>query len=235
MAASSSVTRAQLEALLRTRHLDRTLISATEAPPPETVAATGMAAIDARLRGGFPRGQFSEIVGRRSSGRTTVLHALLAAAIHRGEFVALVDCLDTFDPPSASEAGVDLRRLLWVRGPSITPGLLSGPGGGLVERACERALKAFNLILQAGGSGPSTLAVLDFADIPPLALRRIPFITWLRLQRLLEGRPNVGLLIADLSLGRSARGVTLQVASQPPLTLPTSPWQEPERQLDVKI
>ena len=239
MASSSSATRAQLEALLRTRHLDRTLVSATDVPPPETIAPVGLPAIDAHLKGGFPRGQFSEIVGRRSAGRTTVLHAVLASAIARGEFVALVDSLDTFDPPSAADAGVDLRRLLWVRGPSITQGLVGNSLGGLLDRACERALKSFNLILQAGGSGPSTLAVLDLAEIPPPALRRIPFITWLRLQRLLEGSQSVGLLIADISLGRSARGITLQLTSplpaSPPLrSVQTSPWQPPVLRLEVK-
>jgi hypothetical protein len=187
-----------------------------------------MSEIDTRLNGGFPRGQLSELVGPRSSGRTSVLHALLAAATERGEFVALVDTLDTFDPASAAEAGVDLDRLLWVRGPSLTQDTAVAPSGDLFQRACERALKAFNLILQAGGSGTPFSAVLDLVDVPALVIRRIPFITWLRLQRVIEGRDGLGVIVADTSLGRSARGITLQLAApleaRPPQR---SPWQMP--------
>ena len=41
---------------------------------------------------------------------------MLAAATARGELVALVDALDMFDVESAAAAGVDLDRLLWIRG-----------------------------------------------------------------------------------------------------------------------
>ena len=44
-----------------------------------------------------------------------VLHSLLAASSAREEFCAVVDWRGAFDPLSASRAGVDLRRLLWVR------------------------------------------------------------------------------------------------------------------------
>jgi RecA DNA recombination protein len=231
---SSSVKLADLEALLRTKHLDGTLTSTAAEPPSHAVAPVGISGIDAQLRGGFPRGQLSELVGARSSGRTTVLHALLAAATSRGEFVALVDSLDTFDPASAANVGVALERLLWVRGPSITQSPVSG-NGELFPRGCERAIKAFNLILQAAGSRTAVLAVLDLADMPASVLRRMPFITWLRLQRVLEGSEGVGLLVADASLGRSARGRTLQLTSTPPTSYPaqTSPWQLPPFELSA--
>jgi len=224
----SSVKLADLEALLRARHLDGTLTSTAVDTPSDAVAPVGLSGIDAELCGGFPRGQLSELVGARSSGRTTVLHAGLAAATSRGEFVALVDSLDTFDPTSAAEVGVALERLLWVRGPSLTPSPVSG-NNELFQRACERAIKAFNLILQAAGSRTAVLAVLDLADMPASVLRRIPFITWLRLQRVLEGSESVGLLIAGSSMGRSARGLTLQLASSSSASSPpqTSPWQLP--------
>jgi len=41
---------------------------------------------------------------------------MLAAATARGELVALVDALDMLDVASAEAAGVQLDRLLWVRG-----------------------------------------------------------------------------------------------------------------------
>src|SRR4051812_39058915 len=113
-----SLARADLESVLRARHLDRTLTSALPAAASDeyAVAPSGVTAIDARLGGGFPRGQLSELVGARSSGRTSVLLRTLAAATRRGELAALVDVLDMLDVASAMAAGIDLHRLLWIRG-----------------------------------------------------------------------------------------------------------------------
>jgi hypothetical protein len=198
-----------LETLLRARRLDRTLTSSfTGLEAGLAKAPVGLPDVDAQLRGGFPRGQMSEVVGSRSSGRTTIVHALLAAATARGELTALVDSLDTFDAPSAAAAHVDLQRLLWVRGPSIAHGPSSPGGQGLFHTATERAIKAFNLILQAGHFG---VVVLDLADVPMAVVRRLPFTTWLRLQRVIEGGEPAGLLVAETSIGRSPRGLTLQV------------------------
>src|SRR5438552_12622659 len=61
------------------------------------------------------RGEITEIVGRRSSGRTSLFAACLRGVTRRGAIAALVDADQTFDPVSAARAGVDLRRLLWVR------------------------------------------------------------------------------------------------------------------------
>ena len=79
---------------------------------------------------------------------------------------------------------------------------------GLIDRAIERALKAFNLVLQAGGFG---VVAFDLADAPPLALNRIPFTTWLRVQRTIEGSDTVCVLVASQPLARSAGGVTLSL------------------------
>src|SRR6185295_286701 len=88
------------------------------------IGSTGVTALDASLGGGFPRGQLSEIVGARSSGRASAMVQMLAAATGRGELVALVDVLDMLDVESAAQAGVDLTRLLWIRGHVSThPGL----------------------------------------------------------------------------------------------------------------
>jgi hypothetical protein len=61
------------------------------------------------------RGEITEIVGAPSSGRTSHLLACLGEVVSRGETAALVDTEETFDPGSAALAGIDLRRLLWVR------------------------------------------------------------------------------------------------------------------------
>src|SRR5215217_3686304 len=103
--------RAHLESLLRARQLDRTLTTALPPIDPRdesALAPSSITSLDARLGGGFPRGQLSELVGPRSSGRTSVVLRMIAAATARGELVALVDALDMLDVESAAAAGVDL-------------------------------------------------------------------------------------------------------------------------------
>ena len=59
---------------LRARRLDQTLTTALPAVDPQddlAVGSTGVPGLDARLGGGLPRGHLSEIVGGRSSGRTS--------------------------------------------------------------------------------------------------------------------------------------------------------------------
>jgi hypothetical protein len=75
----------------------------------------------------------------------------------------------------------------------------------------ERALKALNLVLQAGGFG---VVALDLADVPDSALRRIPFTTWPRIQRVVEGRDTACVLVASQPLARSAGGVTLTLTGR---------------------
>jgi recombination protein RecA len=205
--------RADVESLLRARHLDRTL---TEARPPSgtglrddlAVSPTGLPMLDARLDGGVPRGQLSELIGPRSSGRTSLLLQMLAAATARGELVALVDALDRFDVGSAQAAGIDLDRLLWIRGHVVmNPGLCRD----LNQRALEQMVKALTLVLQAGNFG---LVALDLADAPADAIRRLPFTTWLRLQRMVEGRQTTCVLVGGERLARSAAGLTLQLGRE---------------------
>lgn len=211
-----AVARADLEALLRTRKLDRTLTATFSGPEPgdeRTIAPTGIAALDWLLGGGLPRGQLSEVAGARSSGRTSVSVAMLAAATARGELVALIDTLDMFDPPSAAAAGIDLTRLLWVRGET---GQVGSPPASLAPPALptliDRAIKALNLVLQAGGFG---LVVLDLAEVPAATIRRLPFTTWLRLQRVLEGSTTACIVMGAEPTARSSGGITIALRAAP--------------------
>ena len=206
---------AALESALRVKQLDRTLTTALpplERNDPSALAPTEVPSLDNVLRGGLPRGHLSELVGPLSSGRTAVLLQLLAAAARRGEIVALIDTFDRLDVPSAAAAGVDLDRLLWVRGASLATGAdaaLSSPTT-LVDRALDRAIKALNLVLQAGGFG---VVAIDLSDAPLPALKRMPFTTWLRVQRAIEGSETAGVVLAPQPLARSAGGVTLALGS----------------------
>ena len=194
----------RLESLLRDRKLDRTLTTALaplDRVDPSALVPMDVAPLDACLRGGLPRGQLSELTGPRSSGRMTLLLRMMAAATARGEIVALVDTLDRLDVASAAAAGVDLSRLLWIRGQDTGP----------IDRALDRALKALNLVLQAGGFG---VVAIDLADVPLTAIRQIPFNTWMRVQRVIEGSDTACVLLASEPLARSAGGLTVTLAGR---------------------
>jgi recombination protein RecA len=191
--------RLHIEALLRARRLDRTVTDAGAPSDPVRTVPTGLPWLDARLAGGWPCGETSEIVGPVSSGRTSLLLASLAAATARGDVAALIDAHDTFDAGAALGAGVRLDHLLWARGePAAAPRLI------------ERAVKAFGLVLDAGGFG---VVALDLADAAPADLGRLPFTTWRRLQRFVEGRDTVALVLTPAPVARSARGVTLELTA----------------------
>jgi recombination protein RecA len=186
-----------LESALRAKKLDRTLTTAIQPGKGEgAVVPTDVAALDAVLHGGLPRGELSEIAGAPSSGRTTLLLQVIAAATRRGEIAAFIDTFDRLDVASVGAAGIDLDRLLWVRGEASSP----------PDRAIERALKALNLVLQSGGFG---IAVIDLADAPPSALHRLPFTTWMRVQRTIEGSEMACVIAGPQPIGRSAGGLTL--------------------------
>jgi recombination protein RecA len=94
------------------------------------------------------RGEITEIVGRLGSGRTSLLLTWLRDVTSAGGAVALVDTDDTFDAVRAMRAGIDLRRLLWVR-----------CGGRR-----DVALRATDLLVRCPGF---VLIALDTGETPP--------------------------------------------------------------------
>jgi hypothetical protein len=195
----SSAAVRSLETLLQDRKLGNTLPGLA---PPTRVMATGLADFDRALGGGWRVGALSEVIGARSTGRMHLLLSTLARATGQGQVVALVDALDRFDPRSAAEAGIDLTRLLWVRGASIS---VEQARPLLIDRAIKQAVRACDLIVRAGGFA---VVVLDLRDVPARRLQALPAITWLRLSQVIETQDTVGLLLADAPVGRSARGVS---------------------------
>jgi recombination protein RecA len=141
-------------------------------PIQQPVLATGIPAIDA-IMGGVPCGEITEIVGARwcSAGRKSLQSQLLSVAT-KDQFCALIDATDSFDPKSARAAGVDLRRLLWIR------------CGGQGMKAMEQAFKSADLLLQ--GSGGFGLLTLDLAGIPERFVRKVPLSTWFRFRAVVE-------------------------------------------------
>jgi recombination protein RecA len=158
-------------------------------PIPETLP-TGIPEVDS-LAGGLPRGGLTEICGPVSSGRTSLLDSVMAQATEREEHCALVDAGDAFDPATATAAGVDLARLLWVR------------CGG----RAEHALKVTDLLVQAGGFG---LVVLDLGDMPLQTARRISLTSWFRLRRAVEHTPTVLLVLGQQPLAKTCASLVLE-------------------------
>ena len=194
---SALALKAALEELLRNRRLQE------DAPPLRgedrslRPLSTGVAAVDALLGGGLPRGELSEVHGPRSSGRTGLALSFVAACMARGSLAAWVDPADRLAPASAAAAGVDLARLLWLRGDT-------GPRA----RALPEAVAAVATLV---GSGLFEAGVLDVAAFPPHDLGRLPGPTWIRLQRMIADSPGALMLLAESHVARGPRGVSLEL------------------------
>jgi hypothetical protein len=193
-----AATKSALEDLLRARRL------AADAPPLRgedrrlRPLPTGVATIDALLFGGFPRGRLSEVFGPPSSGRTGLVQALLARSTQGGALAAFVDPADRLDPASAAVAGIDLARLLWMRG---RPNALA---------------EAVSAVGTLAGSGLFEVVVLDLAGVPESERRRLPGATWIRMQRMVEDAPTALVLLAEDHVACGPGGVSLAFASTGP-------------------
>ena len=141
---------------------------------------------------GLPEGTITEISGARSSGRTTLLQAGLAAATAAGELCAVIDGSDAFDPSSATTAGVRLDRLLWVQ----------------CRHNVRDTLKAADLILHGGGF---RLVVLDLCDLPLVELQRVPPAWWRRLRLAVENTPAVLLVASTTPVLRQAAAIQVEL------------------------
>lgn len=202
----ASVAVKTLELLLQGKQFGGTLGRIQEVP---RLASSGVSALDQALGGGWRRGAMSELVGRRSSGRTDVVCRTLAEATRQGQVVALVDAFDRFDPRAAVAAGVRLASVLWVRGAAVTAEMARPT---VIDHLVKQAVRAGDLIVRAGGFG---VVVIDLADVPPRRVQALPAITWLRLAHTTEGHDTVCLLVGETPMGRSALGVSVEVAGTP--------------------
>lgn len=153
--------------------------------------STGVAEVDG-LTGGLPRGAISEIFGRASSGRTSLLFSLLAYATTHDEICALVDTNNVFAPTFATAAGIDFDRLLWIR----------------CAANLEHAFKATDLLLHAGGFG---LVILDIGDVPGKDARRVISSWWYRFRRTVENRPTAIVVVSEEACTRSCASLTLEL------------------------
>ena len=155
---------------------------------------SGSTRIDALLGGGLPRGRISEVLGPLTSGKTSLLWVLLAAATRCGEVVACVDLADALHPASVAAAGADLERVLWVRPPSLTDGL-----------------RCTELLLQAGGFG---VVAFDLGAPLPRPLRSR---TWPRLLHAAEQSHTALVVLAPQRVVGSCAVLSLSLRPRAPL------------------
>ena len=109
---SASAIRIQIESALAHK------IPSALTPPVRLVRPvmqTGISPLDDLVQGGFPVGAMTELVGEACSGRMSLAMSFLAQVTAAEKVCAWIDASNTFNPTAAAAAGVDLRRLLWVR------------------------------------------------------------------------------------------------------------------------
>lgn len=159
----------------------------------EQKALAGNPEVDLLARG-LPRGAVAEICGATSSGRTSLLLAAIASGTGGGEVCALIDGSDTFDPFSASAAGVQLDQLLWVRCQNI-----------------DQALRATDLVLHAGGFG---LVALDLGDISPETVNYVSPSVWFRFRRAVEHTPTIFLVLEQEPHAGSSASLILRMETE---------------------
>ena len=134
--------------------------------------------------GGLPKNALTELIAPRiSAGSASLIHAILKSAQQNGQFVALIDGTDSFDPASSDNSA--LRHLLWIR-----------------CRKTFDAIKAADLLLRDGNF---PLVIVDLALNAPEEMRKIPQTSWYRLQRLVEAAPTACLVINRQSMVSSAQ------------------------------
>ena len=158
--------------------------------------STGIGNLDQLLEGGIPRGRITEIIGTYSSGRTALLFSVLAQCTEQAEIAAYIDITDSLDPESIRKAGVDLNRLLWVR---CTQDMENGLD------PLQKALKASDILCQAGGFGAIVLDAVRFEN------SRVSLNVWFRLQRIVKGTPTVFVVISGKKITGSASSLVLSL------------------------
>jgi hypothetical protein len=179
-------------------------------PPPDRLV-TGLRCFDEALDGGLTKGAITELTSPpASAGSASLIAALLQRACRERYFIALIDGRDSFDPQSIG--GAALRHLLWVR----------------CRKAAE-AIQAADLLLRAGNF---PLVILDLVLNPVAELRKIPSSNWYRLQRLVEPRPTVFLVVTPRSMISSAQW---KLTLENRWTLRQLDWEAVDLQAQTKI
>ena len=140
---------------------------------------TGILPLDhGLLPGGLPRGHLIEIVGSKSSGKTTLLFHMLSGLSEEDRRNAYFDFSGTFYPLSAQRSGVDLKRILVLRPENIQAGL----------RAAE-------ILFRSGGILAAVFDLVGTHDSIPKALL-------LRLKKSIRQAQGIGIFLREPNSSR---------------------------------
>jgi RecA/RadA recombinase len=135
---------------------------------------TGIPQIDFQLEGGLAKSCITEMMSTGvGCGSSLLITHLIAQARENGQWMALIDSVDSFDPSALDND--ELSRLLWVRCSSA-----------------KTAMKAADLVLHDGTIG---LITIDLVSCPRVQLRRVSSSNWHRLARTLEKTAAVCLVL----------------------------------------
>lgn len=178
-------------------------------PVPYEPAASRLESLDG-LISGLPRGAITEVLGPTSSGRTSLMQALLATGTQGGEVCAVIDADSAFDPQSAKRSGADLGKILWID----------------CHHRFDLALRATDMVLHAGGFG---LVFLDLGDVLPEALQRVPTSHWYRFQRTVEHTATALVVLSRQSNTRSCAARQIEMTKRQPHWLGCSQFALLER------
>jgi recombination protein RecA len=209
---SAAAIRVQIERFLENR------FPAALSPVPRTAyetASTGIEPIDAVLEGGLPVGAISELTGPHCSGRTSLSLAFLAQRTAESRVCAWVDVDDALDPESAAASGVALPQLLWVRcskeakSHSSRSRKSAAPGKNPAWNQLDQALRATDLLLQAGGFAA---IVLDLGSTAREQASRIPLATWFRFRQAADRTRASLVVLGQAAYAQSSAAVVLECA-----------------------
>lgn len=197
---SAAAIRLQVESSLAKRVPAALTLKIKQAPE---LFSTGIDDVDAMLGGGIPRGSISEVAGAFSTGKTSFALSTLAAITQSGATCAWVDVSDALSPESAAAANIVLKRLLWLRmSAERKQRVTDKPWSRL-----EQALKATDLLLQAGGFAA---IVLDMSDVLPQHATRIPLSTWYRYRLAAEQARTAVLLLTQTPCANSCAALSMR-------------------------
>lgn len=133
----------------------------------------------------FTRGTLAEITGEPSSGKTSLALSLLAKLTAEGEICAVVDACNSFDPCSASLAGVVLENLLWIK----------------CDGDIEKAFMAADCLVQAKGFGAIWL---NLNGLSKRQLGYVPKTYWYRYRNRIKETPTFFFITAEEPVTGSA-------------------------------
>ena len=158
-----------------------------------SVLPTDIADLDAALHiGGIPRGKLTELLGRPTSGMTTLALLIVAHTQARAELTASIDLPGSFDAEYAARCGVQLDQLVLVRPETATEALelvhalIACRGFGLIvvdqlglmqavphhAQLLDRALRALPSLL---ADAPTALLVLTALPYTPVMVDAIAY------------------------------------------------------------